>query len=418
MLEQIVTARAARQRIRECLLSPRLEDYASYLHRRGHTAENMHAYVMAMEHFARWLQRCGLGASAVDAKLVSTFLDVHLPHCRCRAPVTHARSVLSAALRHWLRMLDIRVIGSGKSSAADRRILGEVERYDAYLRQVVGLATATRYRHRFYAKELLGTIARNGKIDFDRLTGAGIVDYIVQRAGTLGRRSVSGLTGAIRSYLKFLHITRHCPRSLVDAVPPPVRSSRLSTLPIVLADEQLRRLLRVFDRTTAIGERDYAIARCLVDLGLRTCEVAGIRLQDIDWRAGVLYLARGKLRRVDTLPLPQITGQALAHYVRHARPETVSSSLFVHHQAPRHVPIRTTTVRGVMRRAFRRAGIATQRVHVLRQTLATRMLRARTSLKQIADVLRHRRLETTSLYCKVDFESLVRVALPWPGRIR
>ena len=185
-------------------------------------------------------------------------------------------------------------------------------------------------------------------------------------------------------------------------------------MPEVLSDEDIDRFLRAFDQTTGLGERDFAMARCLVDLGLRTCEVAGIRLMDVDWRAGVLTLARGKMRREELLPLPQATGDALARYVRHSRPPGAAQSLFVHHQAPRHESIHTSTVRGAMRRAFLRAGLKTQRLHTLRHTAATRMLRAGTPLKQIADVLRHRSLVTTNLYCKVDLASLAQVALPWP----
>ncbi len=42
------------------------------------------------------------------------------------------------------------------------------------------------------------------------------------------------------------------------------------------------------------------------------------------------------------------------------------------------------------------------------------MVRAGASLKQVADVLRHRSLETTQIYAKLDLATLAEVALPWP----
>jgi len=69
-----------------------------------------------------------------------------------------------------------------------------------------------------------------------------------------------------------------------------------------------------------------------------------------------------------------------------------------------------------VRRAYRRAGLDARLTgtHVLRHTAATRMLRAGVSLKEIADVLGHRSLDTSAIYAKVDRSALTEVALPWP----
>ena len=73
--------------------------------------------------------------------------------------------------------------------------------------------------------------------------------------------------------------------------------------------------MSAFDRDDPQRRRDYAIVRCLVDLGLRSCEVAALHLNDIDWKSGTLTIGGGKSHRVDTLPLPTITGQAIADYL-------------------------------------------------------------------------------------------------------
>ncbi len=55
------------------------------------------------------------------------------------------------------------------------------------------------------------------------------------------------------------------------------------------------------------------------------------------------------------------------------------------------------------------------RVHLLKHTMAARLLEKGSSLKEVADVLRHRSLNTTMIYAKLDSRNLVKIALPWPG---
>lgn len=74
----------------------------------------------------------------------------------------------------------------------------------------------------------------------------------------------------------------------------------------------------------------------------------------------------------------------------------------------------TTTVAHAIRRALQRAGLTGHGPHLLRHTAARRLLQGGCSLKEIADVLRHRCLDTTAIYAKVDLPQLAQVALPWP----
>lgn len=144
-------------------------------------------------------------------------------------------------------------------------------------------------------------------------------------------------------------------------------------------------------------------------------EVVTIDLDDIDWEAGTLRIAKNKSRRVDVLPLPQTTGQAIATYLRVERPPTTSRRVFVRHVAPVDAPIGPEVLRKIVREAYRRSGLPHTKVHILRHTLAGRMLASGSTLKEIADVLRHRALDTSMIYTKVDMARLSAVAMPWPG---
>ena len=167
------------------------------------------------------------------------------------------------------------------------------------------------------------------------------------------------------------------------------------------------------DRRLALGRRDYAIIILLLRLGLRRGEVAGLRLDDIDWRAGELVV-RGKGSRQDVLPLPADVGEAIAAYLRRGRPRSGRREVFLRSKAP-YEPIASGTVASTVRRACRRAGIAEFGSHRLRHTAACEMVRADVPLVRIGQVLRHRSLQSTAIYARVDVERLRLLAPPWPG---
>ena len=157
------------------------------------------------------------------------------------------------------------------------------------------------------------------------------------------------------------------------------------------------------------------MVRCVVDLGLRASEVVNLGLDDIDWLAGTLRIGQNKSRRVHLLPLPQATASAIANYLRTERPDTTNRRVFVRHVAPFDLPISSDVVRNAVRAAYGRCGINNVRVYALRHTLASRLLNEGGTLKEVADVLRHRDLGTTLIYAKVDVTRLAAVAMPWPG---
>jgi site-specific recombinase XerD len=188
-------------------------------------------------------------------------------------------------------------------------------------------------------------------------------------------------------------------------------------LPEYLGQAELTELMSAFGQGGPQRLRDYAIVSCLVDLGLRSCEVAALHLEDIDWKNGTVTVSVGKSQRTDVLPLPVVTGQAIADYLRKGRPKTESRAVFVRHRAPLDIPVNASVIRSVVRQAAARSGLSGRLhgPHRLRHSAATRMLQGGATLKEIADVLRHRSLDTTSIYAKVDWTRLSAIAQPWPG---
>lgn len=225
---------------------------------------------------------------------------------------------------------------------------------------------------------------------------------------------------ALRSFFRYLRVEGFCDERLEAAVPS-VAHWRLSTLPRWLSDEQLKRVLASLDAPNRCGERDRAIVLCLTKLGLRPGEVAKVCLDDIDWRAGTVAVRQRKNGRGAVLPLPREAGRAIVSYLRGQRPVTDERCIFVQHIGPRRgQPITPNAVSEVVARTLRRAGVDAPLAgaYLFRHTVASHMVQRGVSLKEVADFLGHRGLDTASIYAKVDLPALQEVALPWPEAVR
>lgn len=188
-----------------------------------------------------------------------------------------------------------------------------------------------------------------------------------------------------------------------------------ASLPKSLSTEEIEQLLASLGQTDPIGLRADAMVRCALDLGLRIGEIARLSLDDIDWESGTIVLRRTKGRRDDVMPLPATTGNAIAAYLQNGRPKTLHRMVFASHKAPRERPICRSVVGIAIRQVYARAGLQCTSAHLLRHTMANRLLATGASIKDIADILRHRSLNATRIYAKLDSRNLARVALPWPG---
>jgi site-specific recombinase XerD len=374
------------------------------------------AYLHSVEHFAHWMTKRRVLLRSIDELLVHRFVTEHLPACNCSSPCQRNVSAVRPALAHLLQVLR----GEGRISELQalvpQTIQDELDRFNAHLDAVCGLASATRTSRRMWVGKFLVDRFGSAPIEIDRIQPADVVEFMVRPTNHYSPGTAGVLGSALRSYLRYRAVRCEDRVEKLVAAVPTVARWRLATVPAHLTSEEIGRFLDTFDRHSASGQRGYAMARCLSDMGLRASEVAAIQLDDLNWREGTLTIGRGKSRRADVLPLPVATGKAIVQYLRGARPQSANRALFVRHRAPFDAPIRAEFVRGAVRRAFARCGLDRYTgTHVLRHSAAMRMRCAGASLKEIADVLRHRSLDTTRIYTKVDLPGLAAVAAPWPG---
>jgi len=216
-------------------------------------------------------------------------------------------------------------------------------------------------------------------------------------------------------FLRFLIANGMCSAEL-DASIPVLAHWRLSSLPRYLQPDEVERVIASCDPATPVGKRDRAILLLLARLGLRAGDIVQLRMGDLDWKEAWIAVS-GKGRRQTRLPLTQEVGDAIATYLRDARPQTNSDTAFIRSRAPFRAFASHSAVSVIVAQAMRRAGVSCPSggaAHVLRHSAASSMLRQGASLQEIARILRHRSIETTQIYAKVDVVALRQIAQPWP----
>jgi site-specific recombinase XerD len=405
-MEQIFHRSAVRARVLGNPLGSVLQQYVGYLEGRGHKPSVLHQYVFAVEHFGNWL-----GAGSISHESVERFM-VHLRKCRCEKPASRTSHCVRAALNRLLGMLGIERPGPAARPLVERLL----REYEGHLLAVAGLAeSTTRYRV-VHARNLLQHFAVQRSSQFKNWLATDVADYVARAGQQWKPGSGQQLSSSVRSFLRFLLFKGLVPRDLSPAIPS-FANWRLSRLPAVVDRKDLEKLLAAVDATTPIGLRDRGALLCMIDLGLRASDVAAITADGIDLSCNVLRLDHAKERRTSELPMTRRLALALRQYLRRGRPRCESPELFVIHRAPVGQALKPIGIRDIVVRYAGLAGLAEsiRGTHVIRHSVASSLINAGASIKDIADLLGHRSIDTTAIYAKVDLQTLARVAMPWPG---
>lgn len=398
----------------ESYLGPYIDTYNDHLILGGYATKTIHTHMLCLAHLARWMSQSRCEIADLDESTVSCFLNEHLPDCDCPEPVWRNRRDLSAACGHLLRVLrDNAVIAEPTFKIGP--VEEELHGFDEYMTRVRGLAEGTRRGRIAIVRRLLIEFFTGRPVLISMLQPADVREFLTKELERCNSPShASALASALRAYFRYRTACGDQVGPLLGVIASPAHWS-LASLPRSLTDEEIERLLDSFTSDLRSPRRGYAMVRCALDIGLRASEIAKLALSDIDWQVGTVKLHHTKSRREDLLPLPSTTGEAIATYLRFERPTSANPAVFVRHRAPYDVPIGPDAVRKVIRVAYQRIGLTHGRTHALRHTLARHLVESGSSLKEVADVLRHRSLNTSLIYAKVDSRRLRAVALPWPG---
>ncbi len=411
MLENYFCAPKTLRRLRAGLSGPYIDGFAEALERDGYAHASAIRYLRAAAHLGRFVDRKGVVLADLDPCTLEAF-GRHFRRCRCPESNGgrtgyHARFGVKLFHEHLVRIGVCRNHAVTDGRGAEPAL---VVAFRDWLRVHRGASEPT---VRLYSRDAAELIEALGE-DVGKWTVRQVRDFVLDRAGRPGAPTTQKRITSLRAFLRYLSFAGESHDDLSLAVPA-IASWRLARQPSCLSEEEVVRVIAACDGATPGRLRDRAILLLLVRLGLRAGDVARLRLSDIDWRQGTVQVS-GKGRYQVRLPLPQDVGDALLRYLD-CRPKAEHPDrVFLRSIAPSRPFASGGAVSSVVKHALRRAGITTaaKGAHLLRHTAATEMLRHGVPLDQIGLVLRHRSIDMSAYYAKVDLALLQSIAQPWP----
>jgi len=388
-----------------------LRRFGENLSATGYSHQVSADYIRVVKHFCYWYAQHA-APKEVDESTIQEFLD-HLASCSCPVSGWNSDRLCHAALNHFLTVLR----EMGFAPPAFRPVFPEDEvlkTFQEHLTQVRGTTKTSALLYARHLRPFLRGIHTEGKFAFHAITARDVEAFVTSMAMRHKPKTVKLCCSSLRAFFRFLRLTGKIEILLENAVPT-VPNWSLSSIPKYLTEDHVLAFLSSFEVNNTIGLRNRAMALLMATAGLRAGEVANLKIEDIDWRKSSIRVHNTKSHHIDYLPLASNVGEALAAYLKR-KPQTETRHVFVRLITPIGMPLTASAISAAMRRAFKRCypGEPAHGTHTLRHSLATSMLTKGATFKEIADVLRHRNIETTAIYAKVDLKNLANATLSWP----
>jgi site-specific recombinase XerD len=410
MLEKFFSAPKTLRRLRSGITGLHIDGFADDLERGGYARASAVRYLRAAVHLGCFVQRNGGVLVGVDFHTLDSFCR-HLRRCRCPH---FKRGKISYHARFGVKLFHQHLVCCGICPSERVQILPAqpalVAAFRDWFQTHRGVKEPTLRQYARGATELVQALGQ----DVDQWTSQAVRNFLLERAHECGAPTTQALITSLRAFLRYLNFRGESRDDLALAIPA-VAHWRLARLPRCLSAEEVGRLIAACNGTDPGRLRDRAILLMLARLGLRSGDVARLRLTDIDWNSGTLQVM-GKGRYQVRLPLPQDVGDALLRYLEYRPGNIDADHVFVRSIAPYRPFVSGDGVSSVVKHALKRAGIESpaKGAHLLRHTAATEMLRNGVPLDQAGLVLRHRSIDMTAYYAKADIALLKQIAQPWP----
>jgi site-specific recombinase XerD len=326
-------------------------------------------------------------------------------------PIAKERQNLHGATSAARRVIDIgrpwlRFLGWWREPAVLFLYRDHLDYYVTWMRDERGLTPATVEQWSRTTKRFLLWCAGAGR-QLGELTAGDIDNYVAtQGKGCWTRVSTANVVTALRAFFRYAADERWCSNRLAESISRP-RLYQQESLPYAPDWSAVQQMLADVDTDKPRDIRDRAILLLLALYGMRSGEVAALRLDQIDWAGRTLSLVRLKRRQPQIYPLLPAVAEALARYIDTVRPPSSCQDVFLCMQAPLR-PLKAGSIFDVANRRFVALGIeaAHRGGHALRHACAVRLLAEGLTLKEIGDHLGHRSTSATSTYAKVNMVAL------------
>lgn len=380
-----------------------LLDFADWLEAERYTAFVCDQHLRRLAFVASRLSRDGRIQAYAAAELEDAFGPERTPRSRLFR--------FAATRRAYGRYLLAR--GRLRAEPAGDRFAALRGGYARFLLEVRGLSESARQHHAHEVADFLSRAIRPRQ-PLRYLRREDIEAHVLVRSREVSRHTMQHVVGILRSFLRYIHHAGLIPAALDSMDTPRIYRGELP--PKALPWPTVRRLLASIDRHSKTGWRDLCMLHLIAYYGLRPSEAVALRLDSIDWEAGVLHVRQRKTRSDLQLPLAVPTIRLLRQYLAQYRNAqgTTDTELFLRARCP-NGRIERYAVGDVFEKRAREAGLPSgSHVYQLRHTFAMRLLTRGVGVKAIGDVLGHRSIDSTCAYLRLDIATLRGVALPVP----
>lgn len=265
--------------------------------------------------------------------------------------------------------------------------------------------------------QFLHHIDRNGHLNFLALTPEDVKNYLIVAAET-HQASMGNVLYVLRLFLNYLQENSLVHSDFILVLNRPARRKK-KILPC-FTHEEVKSILTQVDTCTVEGKRDYAILLLASQTGLRSIDIANLRLTDLDWIQDTIRIVQRKTNRALCLPLETNTGNAIAIYILDARPKSDSEYVFLRTIAPYTKLADVRSMGNILEKYRKKAGIIHnpgdgKSFHAMRRSMGTWMLESGVPLTTISQVLGHKKQDSSKPYLSMDHKNLAVCALDFQG---
>jgi len=417
-LELVFVCSRTLDKLRSGPLGSHLDGYCDWLLDCGFSLSTTRNHLSHASHLNGYLDERKLaGPLILSTENVNGFLKEYPLRPRSREPTdNHLRRAQWSINRFVQYLRQLQLFNSSTEAPVFQHLL---DSYLKWMRDYQHAAPGTLGIRSHSLSQFLQWLGSRATVEgMSELTPDIVERFFLSYAQNMGHSARHSMQSALRTFFRFCLHHGYVPRPL-DCAVPTLRTYKLATVPRGLTDEQARQVINGINRGNNAGRRDYAICQMLYTYGVRGGQVRALRLQDIDWAAGRILFKALKHGKDSLLPLTDDVGQSLLNYLQNGRPPRTFQEVFLTTRAPYHPLPHSSTLSSIVLRHINASGINchSKGAHVFRHNFATRMLQKGHALKEVADVLGHRHLDTTFIYTKVDFNALKQVGLAWPREV-
>ena len=375
-----------------------LKAFAAWLLATGYSRENIQDHLSRLCITLERIEGLSAGTVITEARLETAFAS------------SRSSALYRGTQRAFARFLKEqgRLVPSGPH---DRFAAVQAD-YHQYLAELRGFAATTVQQHQSTVADFLSH-SLAGEKGLGDLSPADVERYVQGKSKDVSRQTLQHIVARLRAFLRYSR-DRGETAAALECIDTP-RAYRGELPPRALDWKLVQRLLVSVDRASRAGWRDYAILHLMAYYGLRPSEIVTLKLASIDWTARTLSVEQRKTRSTLVLPLADRTANLLRRYLRHGRPSTDRSELFLRVRRPAGC-LEHYAVGNIFAKRARLSGLPLQgsSPYGLRHAFAMRLLRRGVGVKAIGDLLGHHSLESTCVYLRIDSDLLRSVALPVP----